>query len=379
MKTIHAISLLSLAGLGTLIAAPAVAQDDSYFYGGFGVGQSDADIDKQRVSTMIEDTELTVTSLKLDESDIGYKVFGGYQFNRYFGLEAGYFDLGEFGFKAATAPDGTFDGNFKVRGVNLDLVLTMPMGERFAFIARGGAQYAETKDSFQGTGAVTALDSKRSDKATNYKYGVGLQYEFSPSFLMRAEAERYRVSDALGSEGNINLYSVSLVFPFGRRHAEPVAVTQAYTPPPAPAVAPPPAPVPPPPAPAPTRRRVSFSAEALFGFDKSTLRPEGMAALDTFASELRGSQFEVITVEGHTDRMGSEEYNQQLSLERATVVKDYLVSRGGVEAGKVSAVGKGESQPISKAEDCDQRPNRASRIACLQPDRRVEIEVVGSR
>jgi OOP family OmpA-OmpF porin len=129
----------------------------------------------------------------------------------------------------------------------------------------------------------------------------------------------------------------------------------------------------------PERRRVSFSAESLFTFDKSELRPEGKAALDRFAGELAGTRFETITVEGHTDRLGSQVYNQKLSQRRADAVKDYLVASGKVDAGKVSSVGASESKPITKAEDCKGSKPSPKLIACLQPDRRVEIEVVGTR
>ena len=124
---------------------------------------------------------------------------------------------------------------------------------------------------------------------------------------------------------------------------------------------------------------MSFSAESLFGFDKSELRPEGRAALDKFAQELAGSQYDVIGVEGHTDRLGSPAYNQKLSERRAESVKGYLVSSGRVDSGKISAQGKGEMAPVTKAEDCKGNKPNPKLIACLQPDRRVDIEVVGTR
>jgi OOP family OmpA-OmpF porin len=147
--------------------------------------------------------------------------------------------------------------------------------------------------------------------------------------------------------------------------------------------APPPPPVvvvtPPPPPPPPERRRVSFSAESLFGFDQSTIMPAGKAALDTFAGELRGTTFDVVVVEGHTDRLGSEAYNQKLSAQRAETVRNYLVNAAGLEAAKVSAVGKGESQPVTAADACKGSKATRALIACLQPDRRVDVEVTGTR
>ena len=90
-------------------------------------------------------------------------------------------------------------------------------------------------------------------------------------------------------------------------------------------------------------------------------------------------RFDVITVEGHTDRLGSQRYNQTLSTKRADAVKAYLVTSGGIDATKVSAIGKGESTPLTKPDDCKGSKPTAALIACLQPDRRVEVEVTGTR
>ena len=387
MTPIKTLRLLSLAGLGSLLAASSFAQEGGYYYGGLSIGQSRAKIDEARITANLLGSGLTTTSMARDERDTGYKLFGGYQFNRNFALEGGYFNLGKFGFTSTTVPTGTLDGRIKLQGVNLDLVGTLPLTERLSAIARVGAQYARARDTFRGTGAVQVLNPNPTEKGFNYKAGVGLQYELSPSFLVRAEAERYRINDAVGNRGDVNLYSVSLVFPFGRTPtAAPraMAAAPAYVAP-APVAAPAPAPVvvaPAPPAPvvAPVaRRRVSFSADSLFTFDQSVVRPEGRAALDKFTQELRGTEFDVITVEGHTDRLGAEAYNQRLSTRRAEAVKAYLITTGGLAAAKVSAVGKGESAPVTKPEDCKGNKQSPKLIACLQPDRRVEVEVTGTR
>ncbi|TAK42877.1 MAG: OmpA family protein [Betaproteobacteria bacterium] len=132
-------------------------------------------------------------------------------------------------------------------------------------------------------------------------------------------------------------------------------------------------------APAPVRRieKVTLDADALFDFDKSVLRPEGRAALDGFVVQLQGVELETITAIGHTDRFGSDRYNQALSDQRAQAVKAYLVAHG-VQSERVRAQGMGEAQPVTKAGDCAGGKN-AKVIACLQPDRRVEVEVAGTR
>ena len=146
---------------------------------------------------------------------------------------------------------------------------------------------------------------------------------------------------------------------------------------PKPVAAPPRAPEP---APAPARvvpQSISFSADALFGFNKAVLSPEGRAALDDFARQLNGAQYEAIFVTGHTDRLGTEKYNQKLSERRAYAVRDYLV-RKGVPANRINAAGKGETQPVTRPGDC-KGPRSAKLIACLQPDRRVQVAVTGTK
>ncbi|MBS1220263.1 MAG: hypothetical protein H6R21_3396 [Proteobacteria bacterium] len=105
-------------------------------------------------------------------------------------------------------------------------------------------------------------------------------------------------------------------------------------------------------------------------------RAPGGEARDTFIGKLRDISPETIMAIGHADRIGTERYNQRLSEQRVASVKAYMVSKG-VEPSRVYAEGKGESQPVAKAEDCA-GPKSAKVIACLQPDRRVDIEVIGT-
>ncbi len=147
---------------------------------------------------------------------------------------------------------------------------------------------------------------------------------------------------------------------------------------PAPKAAPLAQPEPAAPAPKPVAQKVTLAADALFDFDKATLRPEGKAKLDELASKSKELNIEVILAVGHTDRLGSDAYNQKLSERRAASVKEYLVSKG-VEANRIDASGKGKSQPVTKPGDCKGNKKTKALVACLQPDRRVNIEVIGSK
>ena len=394
MTSTHTGRLLALTALASLLSGAALAQDDSHYYFGIAGGASQAKIDQPGITRRLGDNGLSVNGFAADNRDKAYRIFGGYQLNRYLGVEAGYFNLGKFGYSATTTPAGRLDGQIKLDGPHLDLVGTLPMTERLSFLARVGVHGARARDQFTGSGAVGVLNANPRKTEANYKVGAGLQYAFSPGFVMRGELDRYRVNDAIGNKGDVDTVTVSLVFPFGRA-ATPATrmamATPAYVAPPPPPPPPPPVmvappppppvvvPAPPPPPPPPERRRVSFEAESLFTFDQATIKSEGRATLDKFAADTRGTRFEVVIVEGHTDRLGSDAYNQKLSQRRADAVKDYLVSSGGFTAAQVSSVGKGEAQPVTAAGTCKGSKPTASLIACLQPDRRVEIEVSGTR
>ena len=146
--------------------------------------------------------------------------------------------------------------------------------------------------------------------------------------------------------------------------------------PPAPPVAAPPPPPPPPPAPAPAPKpapkpvaeKVTLAADVLFDFDKSVLKPEGKAKLDDLAGKVQAINLEVVIAIGHTDSIGSDAYNQKLSVRRAESVKAYLVSKG-VEPNRIYTEGKGEKQPVASNKTKEGR----------QKNRRVEIEVIGTK
>ena len=138
---------------------------------------------------------------------------------------------------------------------------------------------------------------------------------------------------------------------------------------PAPAAAPAAAKPAPAPAPAPVASsKVTYAADAFFDFDKAVLKPEGKAKLDDLVSKVKDINLEVIIAVGHTDSIGTDAYNQKLSVRRAEAVKAYLVSKG-IEKNRVYTEGKGKKQPVA---DNKTKEGRAK-------NRRVEIEVVGTR
>ena len=125
--------------------------------------------------------------------------------------------------------------------------------------------------------------------------------------------------------------------------------------------------------------RINLSADALFRFnqaDAADMLPEGKATLDRLAENLvsRQAHIDSIALTGHTDRLGSEQYNYNLGLRRAQTVKNYLQGKG-VQA-PISVVSAGESQPVTTA--CTGTRATAALKACLQPDRRVTVDISGT-
>ncbi len=387
MKFNHRPSLLVLAILASPWAHAQEVKPNTGVYMGISAGESKAHIDNARITQSLLGAGLTTNTLSEDRRDTGYKAFVGFPVNPYWAVEGGYFDLGRFGFTAATTPAGTLSGSARIRGLNLDLVGTLPITERWSLLGRVGAAYAQTNDTFSGTGAVSVTEPSARKRETNYKYGFGTQYAFSPALTLRLEAERYRVNDAVGSRGDVDLVSLGLVYRFGG----PVPVVKtAYTPyvapAPIPEVAPPPVvaqvspPPPPPPVPAPKPWvKVKLEADSLFGFDLDSLQADGKGALDKLLQELKAVNVDSIQVTGHTDRLGRKAYNEELSLRRAQAVQNYLVQVGGIPAGSITATGVGSSQPETQPNDCKGSKATQALITCLRVDRRVEVEVKGSQ
>lgn len=379
MKTSSKLAALIALACATMVSAQAqttaATGDDAIFvnpdwansawYVGGSVVGARGDIDDQRVIRNLVTSTSSVNSFTRDERGHGFKVFAGKQLNRNFAIEYGYFSLGKFDFSANTSDNGFVRGETKHRGVALDLVGQLPLTERLSLLGRAGVQFMRTHSNFSGNRLAGGIVTNPSTSDTNAKFGIGAEYKLTEAAALRWEVERYRTKDSVAVRRDIDAASVSFVYKFGR----PVAAAYVA---PAPVAAPQPepvaAPVAPAPEPAPVSEKVSFSAEALFDFDKAVVKPDGKAALDELLAKLQTMNPEVMVAVGHTDSIGSNAYNDKLSLRRANAVKAYLVSKG-LDPARVYTEGKGETQPAASNATKEGRAK----------NRRVTIEVVGTR
>jgi OOP family OmpA-OmpF porin len=206
-----------------------------------------------------------------------------------------------------------------------------------------------------------------------------------PGYVNSAEGENVRTSyGACWRAGHWTPAMASEPCDATARASAPVPVVAAAPQPepaPAPQARPEPAPLAQAEPPRPVLQKVTLSTDVLFEFNKAELRDSGKQKLDEIADGLKGANVEEIVAIGHADRIASDEYNKKLSEARAQSVKDYLATKGFADQ-KVRVEGRGEEQPVTGDDCAKMGPERASNkklVNCLQPDRRVEIEVFGTR
>ena len=193
------LAVVGALGLG-LVSAPALAQQvqDTGFYIGGAIGYARYDIDDGAIRAA------GATTFSSDNSDTGWKIFGGYQFHRNWGVEVGYVDLGKIGF-SGTVGAVPFTGNVDVTAWTLALVGTMPVHQNFDIFGKLGLYNWKSKGNATIAGIGTAAAS---DDGTDAMVGVGVRYNFSKNFGVQVEAEHFAGSD------KVNLFSIGLRWKF---------------------------------------------------------------------------------------------------------------------------------------------------------------------
>lgn len=271
-------------------------------------------------------------------------------------------------------------GHYKQTTLGLD-ALYMFSRDKFRPFLLAGLGVARNNVDYNSNDGLE-VNAKKTSYMANV--GIGAQYLFNDSFGLQADL-RHQLSRARTTTdhgvvdkdtqtiGN-NILSIGGIFRFGAPAPMPVIAQEPErvaeaAPAPAPEPTPAPAPVVAEPC-KPTFETVTLSVEKLFAFNNPNMPAGAKPVLDDIAQKLKANpEFKLVMITGHTDRIGSTEYNQKLSEKRANDVKDYLVSQG-VDASRLQVVGKGESEPVVA---CDGVKSRKALIECLQPNRRVVI------
>lgn len=289
-------------------------------------------------------------------STLSSRAFAGYTFNQYVGAEAGYNWLGN---------GKLYNETFKVHGWNASVLPRYPLTDDLSLLGEVGVMGWKADNDY----------SHESDHGYSPIFGVGLAYRVADPLDIQL---RYRFINHAGNTktgySDVDNLGLEVVYYPTRTSDVAPEPTPAPEPAPAPEAAPAPAPQP-----MVETKTFTLTSDVLFDFNKATLKPEGAAALNKLYGNIESLSLndKNVVVYGYTDRLGSDSYNLKLSQERARAVSNYLVSKG-LSSTRITAVGRGEADPVSPA-SCNAVKSKSSLIVCLAPDRRVNVEVKGSK
>ncbi len=351
---------LAVSGLAMASVAQAAPQANTFYVGAKAGWASFHDGIEQ-----LDAAKNNGNGFGINRNSVTYGVFGGYQIIDNLAVELGYDYYGRvrgtYQFNA-----GTDTNAFKhtAHGANLALKGSYPIIADLDAYAKAGV--ALVRNDYYVQQSVAKSDRVKDHRfQTSLLLGAGLEYAITPELAARVEyqwlnnagkagAPILAASGATDYRPDISSVSAGLTYRFGQG-AAPVAAPEVVT------------------------KNFAFSSDVLFAFGKSNLKPEAKVALDTATDEISklGLAAPAIQVNGYTDRIGKEASNLKLSQRRADSVAKYIVSKG-VNGANVTAVGYGEANPVT-GNTCDAVKGRKALIACLAPDRRVEVQVQGSK
>ena len=355
-------SLVALAVLSAAAVAQAAPQANTFYVGAksgwasFHHGLTQFDAKKVQ------------NGYGINRNSVTYGVFGGYQIIDNLAVEAGYDYFGR------VRGNTTFAGETKdkraakhsAHGAHISLKGSYPIVDGLDAYARVGAALIRSDYYVQQT-VAKSLRQKAHNLKTSVVLAGGLEYAITPELAARVEYQWVsrvgNLDKAVRKEGgesnfryspDIGSVSAGLSYRFGQRPA-PVAQPEIVT------------------------KNFAFSSDVLFDFGKANLKPAAAASLDAAYDEISklGLASPSIQVNGYTDRIGKDAPNLALSQRRAETVANYMVSKG-VNPANVTAVGYGKATPVT-GNTCDAVKGRKALIACLAPDRRVELQVQGSK
>ena len=354
---------LVVAGLAAASVAQAAPQENT-FYAGVKAGQASFHdgISKNRV---IADKLLGVNDYGYNRNSFTYGVFGGYQIlnrdNLGLAVELGYDDFGRVKFKEA----GKVAAKHTNHGTHLSLKGSYEVLNGLDVYGKAGVALVRSDYKFYNT-ENGARDHKagRHSLRTSGLFAVGAEYAVLPELAVRLEYQwltrvgKYRTQNSHNSSVDYNPWIGSINAGVSYRFGQGAVAAPAM-------------------APEVVSKTFNLNSDVTFAFGKANLKPQAKATLDGIYGEIAQVHSAKVAVAGYTDRIGSDAGNLKLSQRRADTVANYLVQKG-VATNAISATGYGKANPVTGA-TCDQVKGRKALIACLAPDRRVEIAVNGTK
>ena len=354
---------LVVAGLAAASVAQAAPQENT-FYAGVKAGQASFH-DGIKANTDATNPRSLDFGTGYNRNSFTYGVFGGYQIlnrdNLGLAVELGYDDFGRVKFKEAgkVATKHTnhgahlsFKGSYEVLN-GLDVygkagVALVRSDYKFYDVATGARDHEESRHSLRTSGL----------------FAVGAEYAVLPELAVRLEYQwltrvgKLRTQDTHNSSVDYNPWIGSINAGVSYRFGQGAVAAPAM-------------------APEVVSKTFNLNSDVTFAFGKANLKPQAQATLDGIYGEIAQINSAKVAVAGYTDRIGSDAGNLKLSQRRADTVANYLVQKG-VATNAISATGYGKANPVTGA-TCDQVKGRKALIACLAPDRRVEIAVNGTK
>ncbi|QIW14985.1 hypothetical protein A4G20_00670 [Pasteurellaceae bacterium RH1A] len=355
-------TLVALAVSGLAASAFAAPQANT-FYVGAKAGWGSFHDGLKQLDSKYNGTD----TYGINKNTVTYGAFVGYQIlnTQHFGLatEVGYDFFGRVrGHQPASVKEKQTFAH-RAHGAHVSLKASYPVLADLDVFARAGVALVNNKYKTVDIDTYEKSYTKRFQ--TSALFGAGVEYAITPALAAHVEwqwlnnvgkAGEPTLSKIGATDYRPDLQSVQagITYRFGQG-AAPVAAPEVVT------------------------KNFAFSSDVLFAFGKSNLRPEAANALDGAYNEIQGLGLAdpAVQVNGYTDRIGKDAPNLALSQRRAETVANYLVSKG-VNPANLTAVGYGKANPVT-GNTCDAVKGRKALIACLAPDRRVEVQVQGSK
>ena len=355
---------LVVAGLAAASVAQAAPQENT-FYAGVKAGQASFH-DGIKANTVVNSTNAySDFGAGYNRNSFTYGVFGGYQIlnrdNLGLAVELGYDDFGRVKFKDA----GKVAAKHTNHGTHLSLKGSYEVLNGLDVYGKAGVALVRSDYKFYNT-ENGARDHKagRHSLRTSGLFAVGAEYAVLPELAVRLEYQwltrvgKYRTQTTNNSSVDYNPWIGSINAGVSYRFGQGAVAAPAM-------------------APEVVSKTFNLNSDVTFAFGKANLKPQAQATLDGIYGEIAQVHSAKVAVAGYTDRIGSDAGNLKLSQRRADTVANYLVQKG-VATNAISATGYGKANPVTGA-TCDQVKGRKALIACLAPDRRVEIAVNGTK